>query len=63
MAAIQQNTRCSDNEEDIKVSSFKNNGNIQKKEGERDLTVLNNEFSSVSLNILAMKVYCNIVCK
>ena len=39
----------------IKMSSFKSSENIQKKEGEPDRCVLDNQSSSVSLNELAMK--------
>ena len=38
----------------IKLSSFKSSENIQKTEGRPDSTVLNNQFSSVTLNTLAM---------
>ena len=38
----------------IKLSSFKSSENIQKKEGGPDSTVANNQFSSVTLNELAM---------
>ena len=38
----------------IKLSSFKSSENIQKKEGGPDSTVSNNQFSSVTLNELAM---------
>ena len=44
------------------MSSFKSNGNIQKKEGGQDRSVLDNQSSSVTLNELAMKSrksYCN----
>ena len=34
----------------IKLSSFKSNDNIQKLEGGPDISVLNNEFSSVTSN-------------
>ena len=37
----------------IQLSAFKNSENIQKKEGEPDLSVSNNKFSSVTLNDLA----------
>ena len=47
----------------IKLSSFKNSENIQKKEGGPDSIVSNNQFSSVTLNELAMnarkRVYYN----
>ena len=39
----------------IKMSSFKSSGNIEKKEGGSDRSVLNNKFSSVTLNELAIK--------
>ena len=38
----------------LKPSSFKSSENIQKKEGGPDSTVWNNQFSSVTLNELAM---------
>ena len=38
----------------IKLSSFKSSENIQKKEGGPDSTVSNNQFSSVTLNELAI---------
>ena len=44
------------------MSSFKSSENIQKKEGEQDRSVSDNQFSSVTLNELAMtarKSYCN----
>ena len=40
----------------IKMSSFKSNENIQKKEGRPDRSVSDNQSSSVTLNELAMKV-------
>ena len=40
---------------DTKTSSFKVNKNIQKKEGEPDRSVLDNQSSSVTLNKLAIK--------
>ena len=47
----------------MKLSSFKSNENIQKKEGEPDSTVSNNQFSSVTLNELAMNAReCVCVC-
>ena len=46
-------TNCGSN---IKLSSFKNNENIQKKEVRGpDRSVSNNKFSSVALNKMAMK--------
>ena len=48
--------------ENIKMSSFKSSGNIQKKEDRLDRSVSDNQFSSVTLNELAMnsrKKYCN----
>ena len=39
----------------IKMSSFKSSENIQKKEGEPDRSVSDNQSSSVTLNELAMK--------
>ena len=39
----------------IKMSSFKSNENIQKKEGGPDRSVSDNQSSSVTLNELAMK--------
>ena len=39
----------------IKMSSFKSSENIQKKEGEPDSSVSDNQSSSVTLNELAMK--------
>ena len=39
----------------IKTSSFKNSGNIQKKEGGPGRSVSDNQSSSVSLSALAMK--------
>ena len=39
----------------IKMSSFKSSKNIQKKEGGPDKSVSDNQFSSVTLNELAMK--------
>ena len=39
----------------VQVSSFKSRENIRKKEGGSDRPVLNNKFSSVTLNELAMK--------
>ena len=44
------------------MSSFKSSENIQKKEGGPDRSVSDNQFSSVTLNELAMKArksYCN----
>ena len=44
------------------MSSFKNSENIQKKEGGPDRSVSDNQSSSVTLNVLAMKArkkYCN----
>ena len=38
----------------IKLSSFKSSENIQKKEGGLDSIVSNNQFSSVTLNEIAM---------
>ena len=38
----------------IKLHSFKSSDNMQKKEGGPDSTVSNNQFSSVTLNELAM---------
>ena len=38
----------------IKLSSFKSSENIQKIEGGPDSTVANNQFSSLTLNELAM---------
>ena len=46
----------------IKNSSFKISENIQKKEGGPDIYVSDNQFSSVTLNKLAMKAripFCN----
>ena len=45
----------------IKMSSFKSSENIRKKEGGPDRSVSDNQFSSVTLNEMAMKVrkYCN----
>ena len=46
----------------IKMSSFKNSENIQKKEGGPNRSVSDNQSSSVTLNELAMKArkqYCN----
>ena len=37
-----------------KMSSFKSSGNIQKKDGGPDISVLNNQFSLVTLNELAI---------
>ena len=42
--------------ENIKLSSFKSNENIQKKEDGSDSTVLNNKFSSVTLNELTINL-------
>ena len=39
----------------IKISSFKSSKNIQKKEGGPDRSVSDNQYSSVTLNELAMK--------
>ena len=39
----------------IKMSSFKSSENIQKKEGEPDRSVSDNQSSSMTLNELAMK--------
>ena len=39
----------------IKTSSFKSSGNIQKKEDGPDISVSDNQSSSVTLNELAMK--------
>ena len=39
----------------IKISSFKSSKNIQRKEGGPDRSVSDNQFSSVTLNELAMK--------
>ena len=39
----------------IKMSSFKSSGNMQKKEGGQDRSVSDNQSSSVTLNELAMK--------
>ena len=39
----------------INMSYFKSSENIQKKEGGPDCSVLNNTFSSVTLNELSMK--------
>ena len=39
----------------IKMSSFKSSANIQKKAGEPDRSVSDNQSSSVALNELAMK--------
>ena len=47
------------------MSSFKSSENIQKKEGEPDRFVSDNQSSSVTLNELAMKArkkYCNFEC-
>ena len=43
------------------MSSFKSSENIQKKEGEPDRSVSDNQSSSVTLNELAIKArkYCN----
>ena len=45
----------------IKMSSFKSSENIKKKEGGPDISVSDNQSSSVTLNELAMKArkYCN----
>ena len=43
----------------IKMSSFKSSGNIQKKEYGPDRCVSDNQSSSMTLNELAMKRYCN----
>ena len=45
----------------IKMSSFKSSGNIQKNEGGPDRSVSDNQSSSVTLNELAMKARKNIV--
>ena len=49
-------SRCGSN-----MSSFKSSENIQKKEGEPDRSVLDNQSSSVTLNKLAMKAIKHIV--
>ena len=46
---------CIKVDENIKMSSFKSSENIQKKEGEPDRFVSDNQSSSVTLNELAMK--------
>ena len=43
------------------MSSFKSSGNIQKKEDGPDISVSDNQFSSVTLNELAMKARKNTV--
>ena len=46
----------------VKMSSFKSSGNIQKKEDGPDRSLSDNQSSSVTLNVLAMKArkkYCN----
>ena len=43
----------------IKMSSFKSSGNIEKKECGPDICVSDNQSSSMTLNELAMKRYCN----
>ena len=43
------------------MSSFKSSGNIQKKEDGPDRSVSDNQFSSVTLNELAMKARKNTV--
>ena len=46
----------------VKISSFKSSENIQKKDGGPDISVSDNQSSSVTLNELAMKAkitYCN----
>ena len=45
----------------IKMSSFKSSGNIQKKENGPDRSVSDNQFSSVTLNEMAMKARKNTV--
>ena len=45
----------------IKMSSFKSSGNIQKKEDGPDRSVSDNQFSSVTLNEMAMKARKNTV--
>ena len=60
-AATQHNTNCIDNNKNINMSSFKSRGNIQKKENGPYRSVSNNNFSSVTLNKLAMKDRENIM--
>ena len=45
----------------IKMSSFKSSENIQKKEVEPDRSVLDNQFSSVTLNELTLTARKNTV--
>ena len=45
----------------IKMSSFKSSGNIQKKEDGPDRSISDNQSSSVTLNELAMKARKNTV--
>ena len=42
-------------DQNIEMSSFKSSENIQKKEGGPDISVSDNQSSSVTLNELAMK--------
>ena len=46
---------ASSSNENIKMSSFKSSGDIQKKESRSDRSVSNNEFSSVTLKEQALK--------
>ena len=39
----------------IKMNFFKSSENIQRKESEREISVSNDKFSSVTLNEMAMK--------
>ena len=48
-------TQCFIPNKNIKMSSFKSNESIQKKEGGSDRSVSDNQSSSVTLNELAMK--------
>ena len=46
---------ASSSNENIKMSSFKSSGDIQKKESRSDRSVSNNQFSSVTLKEQAIK--------
>ena len=62
MTATRHNTTLAKNT-NIKMIPFKSNEIIQTKESGSDRSVLNNQFSSVTLNELVMKArrkaYCN----
>ena len=63
-AATRQNTSCSDNKQNIKMSSFKSSESIRKKERGPNRFVSDNQSFSMTLNELAMKArksYCNFI--